>query len=275
MVFLVSTLLLRGLSFPFCSMIVGEEHTYPLLTFSLWTGSELFCNRLPLKLVGNRRLFVYKLLTLQGSKMRYTWIEICKHLTLHLGMHSVIVRTGISTLSIFSCFILELILVRWSTNCLSFFISELQKNRWFEASLYSKSSCESKSVRRNDKFLQNLCSMRIVLKLTTRSRIWNLAVSRRNTVLLLCSSRVKTRHGAYIASRALKSSNPMSWVTYLAAEPCDVYWSNLCIPLSAALDSSTCDSYCCHCLYAVICPSGRTCTNSDWRCTSFQRLTIF
>lgn len=40
----------------------------------------------------------------------------------------------------------------------------------------------------------------------------------------------KTRRGAYTASRALQSSNPMYWVTYLAPEPCDVYWTNLCTP---------------------------------------------
>ncbi|ONK64886.1 uncharacterized protein A4U43_C07F31100 [Asparagus officinalis] len=40
----------------------------------------------------------------------------------------------------------------------------------------------------------------------------------------------KTRYAAVIASEVLQSSNPMSWVTDLAPEPHDVYWSNLRIP---------------------------------------------
>uniref|UniRef100_A0A7N1A999 CSC1-like protein RXW8 n=1 Tax=Kalanchoe fedtschenkoi TaxID=63787 RepID=A0A7N1A999_KALFE len=40
----------------------------------------------------------------------------------------------------------------------------------------------------------------------------------------------KTRYGAFTASQVLQSSNPMLWVTDLAPDPCDVYWSNLCIP---------------------------------------------
>jgi hypothetical protein len=40
----------------------------------------------------------------------------------------------------------------------------------------------------------------------------------------------KTRYAAVVASQVLQSSNPMSWVTNLAPEPHDVYWSNLCIP---------------------------------------------
>ncbi|CAM8980244.1 unnamed protein product [Rhodiola kirilowii] len=40
----------------------------------------------------------------------------------------------------------------------------------------------------------------------------------------------KTRHGAFTASQGLQSSNPMLWVIDLAPDPCDVYWSNLCIP---------------------------------------------
>ncbi|KAF8024681.1 hypothetical protein BT93_F1761 [Corymbia citriodora subsp. variegata] len=40
----------------------------------------------------------------------------------------------------------------------------------------------------------------------------------------------KTRYAAVIASQVLQSSNPMLWVTDLAPEPRDVYWSNLCIP---------------------------------------------
>ncbi|KAL6843631.1 hypothetical protein ACP4OV_026693 [Aristida adscensionis] len=40
----------------------------------------------------------------------------------------------------------------------------------------------------------------------------------------------KTRYAAVVASRVLQSSNPMLWVTDLAPEPRDVYWSNLWIP---------------------------------------------
>ncbi|XP_072971847.1 CSC1-like protein RXW8 [Typha angustifolia] len=40
----------------------------------------------------------------------------------------------------------------------------------------------------------------------------------------------KTRYAAIVASQVLQSSNPMSWVTDLAPEPHDVYWSNLWIP---------------------------------------------
>nr|DAD41583.1 TPA_asm: hypothetical protein HUJ06_015906 [Nelumbo nucifera] len=40
----------------------------------------------------------------------------------------------------------------------------------------------------------------------------------------------KTRYAAVIASQVLQSSNPMLWVTELAPEPHDVYWSNLWIP---------------------------------------------
>uniref|UniRef100_A0A2N9F2E3 CSC1/OSCA1-like 7TM region domain-containing protein n=1 Tax=Fagus sylvatica TaxID=28930 RepID=A0A2N9F2E3_FAGSY len=40
----------------------------------------------------------------------------------------------------------------------------------------------------------------------------------------------KTRHAAIVAAQVLQSSNPMLWVTDLAPEPHDVYWSNLCIP---------------------------------------------
>ncbi|KAJ7966479.1 CSC1-like protein RXW8 [Quillaja saponaria] len=42
----------------------------------------------------------------------------------------------------------------------------------------------------------------------------------------------KTRYAAVVASQVLQSSNPMLWVTDLAPEPLDVYWSNLCIPYS-------------------------------------------
>ncbi|XP_057973972.1 CSC1-like protein RXW8 isoform X3 [Malania oleifera] len=40
----------------------------------------------------------------------------------------------------------------------------------------------------------------------------------------------RTRYAALVASQVLQSSNPMLWVTDLAPEPHDVYWSNLCIP---------------------------------------------
>ncbi|CAM8885472.1 unnamed protein product [Rhodiola kirilowii] len=40
----------------------------------------------------------------------------------------------------------------------------------------------------------------------------------------------KTRYGAFTASQALQTSNPMLWVTELAPDPSDVYWSNLWVP---------------------------------------------
>lgn len=40
----------------------------------------------------------------------------------------------------------------------------------------------------------------------------------------------KTRYAAIVASQVLQSSNPMLWVTNLAPEPRDVYWSNLWVP---------------------------------------------
>ncbi|KAK9270817.1 hypothetical protein L1049_026403 [Liquidambar formosana] len=40
----------------------------------------------------------------------------------------------------------------------------------------------------------------------------------------------KTRYAAVVTAQVLQSSNPMLWVTDLAPEPHDVYWSNLCIP---------------------------------------------
>ncbi|KAL6215359.1 hypothetical protein ACLB2K_014790 [Fragaria x ananassa] len=40
----------------------------------------------------------------------------------------------------------------------------------------------------------------------------------------------KTRYAALATSQVLHSSNPMSWVTQLAPEPKDIYWSNLWIP---------------------------------------------
>ncbi|KAE9599966.1 hypothetical protein Lal_00046283 [Lupinus albus] len=40
----------------------------------------------------------------------------------------------------------------------------------------------------------------------------------------------KNRYAALIAAQTPQSSNPMLWVTDLAPEPHDVYWSNICIP---------------------------------------------
>ncbi|XP_031247425.1 CSC1-like protein RXW8 isoform X2 [Pistacia vera] len=40
----------------------------------------------------------------------------------------------------------------------------------------------------------------------------------------------KTRYDTIVASEVLQSANPMLWVTEMAPEPRDVYWSNLCIP---------------------------------------------
>ncbi|GFP91718.1 CSC1-like protein rxw8 [Phtheirospermum japonicum] len=40
----------------------------------------------------------------------------------------------------------------------------------------------------------------------------------------------RTRYAALVASEALQSTNPMSWVTDSAPEPCDIFWSNLCVP---------------------------------------------
>ncbi|KAL4372359.1 hypothetical protein HN51_017481 [Arachis hypogaea] len=40
----------------------------------------------------------------------------------------------------------------------------------------------------------------------------------------------KSRYAALLASKILQSSNPMLWVTDVAPEPQDVYWSNICIP---------------------------------------------
>ncbi|PIA25260.1 hypothetical protein AQUCO_12000007v1 [Aquilegia coerulea] len=39
----------------------------------------------------------------------------------------------------------------------------------------------------------------------------------------------KTRYSAFVVSKILQSSNPMLWVTDMAPEPYDVYWSNLWI----------------------------------------------
>ncbi|KAM0830021.1 hypothetical protein ACQ4PT_066493 [Festuca glaucescens] len=40
----------------------------------------------------------------------------------------------------------------------------------------------------------------------------------------------KTRYGALVASKVLQTSNPTKWVTDLAPEPDDVYWSNIWLP---------------------------------------------
>jgi len=40
----------------------------------------------------------------------------------------------------------------------------------------------------------------------------------------------KSRYAALTVAQSLQTSNPMQWVTDLAPEPEDVYWSNLCIP---------------------------------------------
>ncbi|XP_061344429.1 CSC1-like protein RXW8 [Gastrolobium bilobum] len=40
----------------------------------------------------------------------------------------------------------------------------------------------------------------------------------------------KSRYAALMVAQNLQTSNPMLWVTDLAPEPHDVYWSNLCIP---------------------------------------------
>ncbi|XP_060173354.1 CSC1-like protein RXW8 [Lycium barbarum] len=40
----------------------------------------------------------------------------------------------------------------------------------------------------------------------------------------------RNRYAALVASQGLQSSNPMSWVTDLAPEPDDMYWSNICVP---------------------------------------------
>ncbi|KAK3137115.1 hypothetical protein QOZ80_5BG0448130 [Eleusine coracana subsp. coracana] len=40
----------------------------------------------------------------------------------------------------------------------------------------------------------------------------------------------KTRYAALVASEILQTSNPMKWVTNLAPDPDDVYWSNLWLP---------------------------------------------
>ncbi|XP_019436995.1 PREDICTED: CSC1-like protein RXW8 isoform X3 [Lupinus angustifolius] len=40
----------------------------------------------------------------------------------------------------------------------------------------------------------------------------------------------KSRYAALMTAQTLQTSNPMLWVTDLAPEPQDVYWSNICIP---------------------------------------------
>ncbi|KAL3812305.1 hypothetical protein ACJIZ3_013573 [Penstemon smallii] len=40
----------------------------------------------------------------------------------------------------------------------------------------------------------------------------------------------RTRYAALVASEALQSPNPMTWVIDSAPEPCDIFWSNLCVP---------------------------------------------
>ncbi|KQJ85654.1 CSC1-like protein RXW8 [Brachypodium distachyon] len=40
----------------------------------------------------------------------------------------------------------------------------------------------------------------------------------------------KTRYGALVAAEVLQTSNPTKWVTDLAPEPDDVYWSNIWLP---------------------------------------------
>ncbi|XP_070016057.1 CSC1-like protein RXW8 isoform X2 [Nicotiana sylvestris] len=40
----------------------------------------------------------------------------------------------------------------------------------------------------------------------------------------------RNRYAALVASQGLQSQNPMSWVTDLAPEPEDMYWSNICVP---------------------------------------------
>ncbi|CAH9053569.1 unnamed protein product [Cuscuta europaea] len=40
----------------------------------------------------------------------------------------------------------------------------------------------------------------------------------------------RTRYAALVASQGIKSPNPMLWVTDLAPEPRDMYWSNICVP---------------------------------------------
>ncbi|BAT82551.1 hypothetical protein VIGAN_03258400 [Vigna angularis var. angularis] len=40
----------------------------------------------------------------------------------------------------------------------------------------------------------------------------------------------KSRYAALMAAKVLQTPNPMLWVTDLAPEPHDIYWSNICVP---------------------------------------------
>ena len=40
----------------------------------------------------------------------------------------------------------------------------------------------------------------------------------------------RTRYAAHVAAQTLQSTNPMLWVTEMAPEPADVFWTNLCVP---------------------------------------------
>lgn len=40
----------------------------------------------------------------------------------------------------------------------------------------------------------------------------------------------RTRYAALVAAKTLQSPNPMHWVTDMAPEPPDVFWTNLCVP---------------------------------------------
>lgn len=40
----------------------------------------------------------------------------------------------------------------------------------------------------------------------------------------------RTRYAALVAAQTLQSPNPMHWVTDIAPEPSDVFWTNLCVP---------------------------------------------
>lgn len=65
------------------------------------------------------------------------------------------------------------------------------------------------------------------------SNLTTLEVKNLESLLQECPSAFvffKTRFAAVIAAQVLQSSNPMLWVTKLAPEPLDVYWSNLWIP---------------------------------------------
>lgn len=40
----------------------------------------------------------------------------------------------------------------------------------------------------------------------------------------------KSRYAALMAAKVLQTPNPMLWVTDVAPEPHDIYWSNICVP---------------------------------------------